>query len=41
MQVTRPTPDNYRSALKTIPQVPLPTTDPVFGEHGELLRLWK
>jgi uncharacterized protein YjlB len=41
MQVTRPTPDNYRSALKTIPQVAKPTTDPVFGEGGELLRLWR
>ena len=41
MQVTRPTPENHRKALKTIPQVPLPTTDPVLGEHGPLLRLWK
>jgi uncharacterized protein YjlB len=41
MQVTRPTPDNYRSALKTIPQVAKPATDPVFGEGGELARLWK
>ncbi|KIZ46156.1 MULTISPECIES: hypothetical protein [Rhodopseudomonas] len=40
MQVTRPTPDNYRMALKTIPQVALPQTDPVFGQDGELLRLW-
>lgn len=32
MQVTRPTPDNYRKALETIPQVALPRTDPMFGE---------
>ena len=41
MQVTRPTPENHRKALKTIPQVPLPTTDPVMGEDGPLTRLWK
>jgi uncharacterized protein YjlB len=29
MHVTRPTPENYRKALKTIPEVRLPTTDPV------------
>jgi uncharacterized protein YjlB len=41
MQVTRPTPENHRKALKTIPQVPLPKTDPVMGEGGPLTRLWK
>jgi uncharacterized protein YjlB len=41
MQVTRPTPENHRKALKTIPQVPLPKTDPVRGEDGPLTRLWK
>ncbi|MGX7744845.1 hypothetical protein [Rhodopseudomonas parapalustris] len=40
MQVTRPTPHHYRKALQTIPLVPLPTTDPVFGADGPLLRLW-
>jgi uncharacterized protein YjlB len=40
MQVTRPTPDNHREALKTIPQVKLPKTDPVTGEDGALVRLW-
>jgi uncharacterized protein YjlB len=40
MQVTRPTPENYRKALKTIPQVPMPPTDPVSGDHGPLLKLW-
>lgn len=41
MQITRPTPDNYHKALKTIPEVKLPKTDPVMGEGGPLLRLWK
>ena len=41
MQITRPTPENYRKALKTIPEVKLPKTDPVMGEEGPLLRLWK
>ena len=35
------TPENYRKALKTIPEVSLPKTDPVMGEDGPLLRLWK
>ena len=41
MQITRPTPANHAKALKTIPQVKLPKTDPVRGEDGPLLRLWK
>ena len=41
MQVTLPTPENHRKALKTIPQVKLPKTDPVMGEKGPLVRLWK
>jgi uncharacterized protein YjlB len=40
MQVTRPTPENYRMALKTVPDVPLPPSDPLFGGDGPLLRLW-
>ncbi|HEY3793835.1 MAG TPA: hypothetical protein VGM09_18550 [Bradyrhizobium sp.] len=41
MHVTRPTPENHRKALKTIPEVKLPNTDPVMGKDGPLLRLWK
>ena len=41
MQVTRPTPENHAKALKTIPQVALPKTDPVMGGNGPLVRLWK
>jgi len=40
MQVTRPTPENYRKAIKTIPEVKLPTTDPVRGPNGPLIKLW-
>jgi uncharacterized protein YjlB len=41
MQVTRPTPENYRKALETIPKVQKPVNDPVFGMHGPLLDLWR
>jgi uncharacterized protein YjlB len=41
MQVTRPTPENHAKALKTIPQVKRPKTDPVRGADGPLVRLWK
>ena len=41
MQVTRPTPDNYRKALDTIPLVPMPETDPVFGKDGPLIEIWR
>jgi uncharacterized protein YjlB len=30
----------HTRALQTIPEVPLPKTDPVFGKQGPLLRLW-
>ena len=40
MHVTLLTPENYRNALKTIPEVKLPNSDPVMGEDGPLLRLW-
>jgi uncharacterized protein YjlB len=41
MHVTRPTPENYRKALKTIPEVNLPNSDPVMGRDGPLVQLWK
>jgi uncharacterized protein YjlB len=41
MQITRPTPENHAKALKTIPEVKLPKTDPVMGHEGPLVRLWK
>ena len=40
MQVTRPTPDNHAKALRTIPQVKLPESDPVMGARGPLVRIW-
>ena len=40
MQVTQPTPENYRKALKTIPMVATPKTDPLLGPGGPLVRLW-
>jgi uncharacterized protein YjlB len=40
MEITRPTPENRRKALETIPQVKLPRTDPVRGESGPLVKLW-
>ena len=41
MRVTRPTPENYEKALKTIPEVRLPDTDPVMGKDGPLVRSWR
>jgi uncharacterized protein YjlB len=41
MQITRPTPDNHAEALKIIPRVAAPGADPVMGENGPLVRLWR
>jgi len=41
MQVTQPTPENYARALKTIPEVRLPNSDPLLGTDGPLLKLWR
>ena len=41
MDLVRPTPENHAKALKTIPQVALPKTDPVMGADGPLVKLWK
>jgi len=41
MQITRPTPASHARALKTVPRVEVPRTDPVMGTDGPLVRLWK
>lgn len=41
MQISRPTPENYRLAAQSIPEVALPDTDPVYGSRGPLVELWK
>jgi uncharacterized protein YjlB len=41
MDLQRPTREAHSRALKTIPQVKLPKYDPVMGEHGPLVRLWR
>jgi uncharacterized protein YjlB len=34
-------PENHAKALKTIPDVKLPASDPVRGDNGPLVRLWR
>jgi uncharacterized protein YjlB len=40
MDLQRPSPEAHAKALKTIPMVALPNTDPVMGKDGPLVRLW-
>jgi uncharacterized protein YjlB len=37
----KPTEPAFRKAIKTVPRVPPPRKDPVFGKDGKLLALWK
>jgi uncharacterized protein YjlB len=41
MDLQRPTPQSHAKALKTIPEVKLPESDPVMGKDGPLVRLWQ
>lgn len=41
MEVTSPTPENHRMALKRIPRVAMPETDPIYGPEGPLVDLWR
>jgi uncharacterized protein YjlB len=41
MDLQRPTPENHAKALKTIPLVKVPDSDPVLGQQGGLVKLWK
>ena len=40
MDLVRPTKEAHAKALKTIPQVKQPKSDPVMGANGPLVRLW-
>ncbi|MGZ3351943.1 MAG: cupin domain-containing protein, partial [Xanthobacteraceae bacterium] len=35
-----PLPEDHKRALKSIPKVPLPAKDPVYGKNGPLQELW-
>jgi uncharacterized protein YjlB len=39
--VCRTSPEEYAKALKTVPKVPPPRRDPVYGKAGPLLKLWQ
>ena len=39
--ICRGSKNEHAKALKSIPEVPLPQTDPAFGADGPLLRLWR
>lgn len=41
MAISRPTRENYMLAVRSIPKVALPNTDPVYGADGPLVGLWK
>ena len=41
MDLVRPSKEAHAKALKSIPQVAVPKSDPVLGEHGGLVKLWK
>jgi uncharacterized protein YjlB len=41
MDLVRPSKEAHAKALKTIPEVAVPKTDPVLGADGPLVRLWK
>jgi uncharacterized protein YjlB len=41
MEIARPTAENHARALRTIPKVGIPDTDPLVGVNGPLVRLWK
>jgi uncharacterized protein YjlB len=41
MDLQRATQENHANALKTIPQVKVPATDPVLGADGPLVKLWQ
>ena len=39
--ICRTSPGEHDRALKTVPKVPPPRRDPVYGKDGDLLRFWK